>query len=386
MTNSPHTSASARKAAILISTLDVESADRLLEQLPENLADQVRQLTLALDDVSAVERDAVVREFFAAGGRSRGQTVDPQTQADTGVELDLQTDLSSLEPSTEPTILRSSPAGETTEPGTSYEHQAPAPSTSETESNSKAPRFAALHQAEAASLKQLLRDEHPQIVAVIVAHLPRERAAQLLAELPSPRREEVARRIRHLAELHPEILRDLEQGLAARFSHLGLDSSGSVQGQTILREILEAAPKPLQNQLRASLESSDAATQPDEEQQSRTLSRTNQSRKAIPAQSLPMVFADVQRLTGDSLFQVFTAVAPEEAILALFDAPESFVARVLDQLSPREARVWRYALANPGPIRLSDVISAQARIALAAEELAAAGRINLPFQHMALVA
>ncbi|MDA7979125.1 MAG: hypothetical protein MPJ50_10205 [Pirellulales bacterium] len=366
--------ASARKAAILISTLDIETADRLLEHLPDALATRVRDMALALDEISDAERDMVIREFFTTGGHKQPSD-DPE-----GVELEFTTeserDFDISDPENSQSLQTTNPLG-----GGEAESKAM--------TGVAHPRFEMLRQAEPSSLSQLLQNEHPQTVAVIAAHLPRDRGAQLLAEIPHPRRADVIKRILHLDEMHPEILQELELGLAARFAHLGLDSGSSTHGHTILREILEAAEPQTRSQLRASLEVrpatevTHAALAPAAASDDRL---AGQSGRNYSTQVPEMTFADVLRLSGDALFQVFTAVTPEESILALFDAPESFVERVLDQLSPREARVWRYALANPGPTRLDDVEAAKCRLAQAAGEMAAHGKIDVPFQRMALVA
>src|SRR5687767_1770629 len=70
---------SIRKAAILVSLLDVPSADALLESMGEELSDRVRSAVMELDDVSDAEQEEVLAEFFGHGGSA----------ADAGVELEL---------------------------------------------------------------------------------------------------------------------------------------------------------------------------------------------------------------------------------------------------------------------------------------------------------
>ena len=73
--------------------------------------------------------------------------------------------------------------------------------------------FRALHEASPRSLAPFLEREHPQTIAVIVSHLPSDRAAEVLAGLPGDLQIEVARRLVDLEETDPEILQEVERGL-----------------------------------------------------------------------------------------------------------------------------------------------------------------------------
>ncbi len=73
--------AAQRKAAILLASLDPDMADALIEQMPLDEARQVRDLLMSLEDVSEREQDAVIQEFFRAGGHTSAGLPE-------GVELD----------------------------------------------------------------------------------------------------------------------------------------------------------------------------------------------------------------------------------------------------------------------------------------------------------
>src|SRR5262249_29673219 len=67
--------------------------------------------------------------------------------------------------------------------------------------------FRFLHETSPRALGRLLEREHPQTIAVVVSHLPSDRAAEVLAGLPAELQIEVARRLVDLDETDPEILR-----------------------------------------------------------------------------------------------------------------------------------------------------------------------------------
>src|SRR5688500_4356674 len=70
-----------RKAAIVISTLDTASANALLDKMPLEAAEQVRQMLFELSEIPQSEQDDVLREFMSAGGLTNPDEFE-------GVELD----------------------------------------------------------------------------------------------------------------------------------------------------------------------------------------------------------------------------------------------------------------------------------------------------------
>ena len=72
-----------RKAAILVSTIDVRTGDALLEQMGEAQANLVRAAVLELDDISESERESVLEEFLSSRPHRRDD-------AGSGVEIDAE--------------------------------------------------------------------------------------------------------------------------------------------------------------------------------------------------------------------------------------------------------------------------------------------------------
>lgn len=171
-----------RKAAILISALEPPDADKLLDQMGEQQAARVRNAILHLEDVDPAEQQQVIEDFLHGGRKPAGGTA--------GVELHVS--WAAREATREePNGLR------TPEP---------------------ARRFHILRDVESPALAKFLHSEHPQTVAIVLAHLPATLAAEVLGNLEAELQTEVLRRIAESGETDPEILRDLEQQIEVLLS------------------------------------------------------------------------------------------------------------------------------------------------------------------------
>jgi len=172
-----------RKAAVLVAGLDHVSADLLLDQLDERQADMVRQAVMELDEIDEDELRRVINEF-------RGISFCVPDASPAGIEL------TDLPPRRE---------------GYGRRH--------ETEGESPRP-FGFLHDAENEKLLELLEDERPRTVALVLSHLPSERAAEVLDNLAPAAQVEVVRRLVDLDNTDPETLREIEQVLETRLARL----------------------------------------------------------------------------------------------------------------------------------------------------------------------
>ena len=175
-----------RKAAILVASLEPAAADALLAQLGPEQAQRVREAAASLDDIDADQRRRVIDEFLRIG---------PMTpyKEPPGIELDGQLPR-------ELTLPRSVPPIEE-----------PAKPDNDTP-------FCFLHEAEEEKLSQLLTGERPQTIALVLSHLPPERAGDVLAHFPASLQVEVVRRLVDLEDTDPEVLREVEQALESRLS------------------------------------------------------------------------------------------------------------------------------------------------------------------------
>ena len=370
-----------RKAAILISTLDHRVADQLLERMSDEHASLVRNTAMDLDEIPEHEQALVMQEFLG--------TDTPDDEADVGgVELDeeLARKLATHETVTEPPISIS-------------------------ESDDVPFRF--LHDTEAELLVSHLEHENPQIIAVVMAHLPPRQAAALLKRFESPLQASLLRRIAELDTADPDIVREVEKHLkmllqddlrAAQNRAIGLSTvssiltaAGETRGQLVssltrhdrqlalqLRDPAHAvvAPRtssdvkpdgePIEPQHRAKHFEADEPHEPTPASPARA------STKHHTSDTVTVTFDELATLSDRDLALVFSESDSKLALLALAGASPAFVEHLLKQLPPRAAKSLRQRMEQLGPLRLSDIEQAQSEIAEIAGRLIVAGTINAP--------
>ena len=310
-----------RRAAILIASLDDATADRLLEQLPAEEAAQVRRTVVELTQVAPIEEREIISEFLK---KSPGKT-----EVERGVEL---------APGLAQRINRDAP------PTQSHEGEKP---------------FRFLHEAHGEQLVPFIAGEHPQMIAVVVAHLPDDRAAAVLASLDGDLQADVIQRLIDLDQADPEILREVERGLESRMSEKVEVERRQETGLESMARILEAARPAARRAIMSNLTRRDRGL----------------AERLHPQR---FEFDDLRRVDDPTLAAILAAAGSELSRLALAGADEELVERILQPLNPAEAKKMRRMIERQGPMRLSDVEDAQREIARIARDLAMNGTIELP--------
>src|SRR5690606_3168248 len=172
-----------RKAALLVRSLDSDSAALLLAQLSPQEARAVRQAVRDLGEIDPDEQEQLASELKLEAAMS------PHEDA-AGVELALSTEVNAPDPA--PLRVSSTPLA-TTEPSGP---------------------FAWLEHGDLPTLASVLEREHLSTVAVVLSHLPPQRGADLLAALPPGRRAAALERLADLGESDRASLEVIEKSLA----------------------------------------------------------------------------------------------------------------------------------------------------------------------------
>ena len=319
-----------RKAAILVATLDGRAADAVLSQMAPAVAQRVRRAVAEMDRIDPEEQRRAVEEF-----RRLAPLLPRKLGA--GIELD------------DRLTRRFFPS-----------EQAPASETADAEPP-KLPPFRFLREAESEKLARILAAESPQVIALVLSHLPAPQAGNLLARLAPALQVEVIRRLVDLEETDPDILREVERGLETRLSEQIRMQRRRVAGVAAVAGILQSAERAVGKQLLENLAAHDRAL----------------AERLNPQQ---VEFADLLGLSDAALGAVLDAVDVELVVLALLGAPAAYADRILERLPETQSRAIRYRLDHFGPIRLSDVEEARLELADAARQLAVQGQIELPHQ------
>ncbi len=360
-----------RKAAILIASLDDRTAQRLLNQMGPVQAERVLTAVDELDDIDPDEQEAVIAEFCRGNGAAA---------AEIGRGVELTGSLSH----------RFAPD----QSSTTHSPSAPM-NVLPTGVPSNAP-FRFLHEANSAMVTPYLEREHPQTIAVVLSHLPPEKAADVIGRFSTTLQADVLRRLANLDEADPAIVREIEQSLERWVSEQTQTNNRREAGLVAVRKILQAAGTSNRELLTnlakhdqefaGILQGNPLPAPPRREvlplSEARVINAKTPRRDPMLADLPPPVetwsFADLVQLNDADLATVFQATGTELTLLALTAAPPAIVERIVQRLPRREAKLFRKSLLAMGPTRLSDVEKAQQEIAAIAHRLADEGRIHAP--------
>jgi flagellar motor switch protein FliG len=350
-----------RKAAVLIRSLDADSAASLLAQLSANEARNLRAAAQALGPIDPEERADVLAEF------RRAVPIAARPAAD-GVEIAFT--------SPTKTDLSLGPA-----------IQATAPS---------AKRFEFLDEAPTKDLVPFLTREHVQTIAVVLSHLPPARAATVLAALPQKLQADTIERLSQLGESDPESVVVVERELAQWMTKRSIDRLGGAQRGDSMTSILAAADAVTRSEILANLKThkSALARQLEEPDPVRRRERTRkptintdrapkravedpghnqvatrrasrQLHQLLKRQPAPpsLNFDELVNFNDEALAGVLREVDANVLALALAGSRDELTDRICNRMPKRVAREFRRRLSQLGPTRLSDVEAAQQSVA-----------------------
>ncbi len=220
--------------------------------------------------------------------------------------------------------------------------------------------LAFIERIDPAQIVGFMSAEHPQLLAVVLAHINRDHAARVVERLEDALRTEVARRVAKMGTLPPEVIRkvgsELEYRLSA-FARAG-GATSEVEGVATIVGILSSADQATEKQILNDLEERD----PDIAEQIR---------------NEMFVFDDVVQLDDQTLQTVLRSVVLKNVALALKGKPSHVVEKFTRNISERAAEELLEDMTSLGPQRLSVVEAAEASIVKLVRSLADAGTITL---------
>ena len=218
--------------------------------------------------------------------------------------------------------------------------------------------FKNVKELDARLLGNFIRNEHPQTVAIILAHLGHEKAGQVLSVLPESLRFEVVNRVAHLETVPPDLIRDVDEVLEQELLSLGKESHQVLGGVQTVAEILNVSDRRTSENILQSMEDFD----------------TDMAEKV---RKLMFVFDDLSGVNDQGVRELLKEVKNEELVLALKTASEDFKNKIFKNLSQRASQMLQEDLSMLGPVRLSDVEAAQQNIISIARRLEKEGKIML---------
>jgi len=211
---------------------------------------------------------------------------------------------------------------------------------------------------DAASVAEMLRNEHPQIVAAILVHLDPDQASSVLKSFTERHRNEVMIRIATLDGIQPNALKDLNEVLSRVLAGGVQVKRQSLGGVKPAAEIINMMGTALETSILDYIRESDGDL-------------------AQKIQDNMFVFDDLGKLDDKGFQSLLKEVQTESLIIALKGASPEIREKVFKNMSSRAAETLREDLESRGPVKLSDVEAEQKELLKIVRRLADEGQIVL---------
>jgi flagellar motor switch protein FliG len=314
-----------RKAAVLLLSLEDDSAAKLLSRMDAVAVEEVTRELAGLGEVPRSIREAVLQEFYDMAMASSWAN-------EGGLAYARALLVKSLDPKVAERILQQISVTVRKTP------------------------FAFLQKAESQHLLAFIQEEHPQTIALILSHLPHHKASEILAGLPQAKQVEVVKRIANMEQTNPDVVNEVERGLEARLSNMLTQSYEKIGGVDTVAEVLNLVDRSTEKGIMEGLESED----PDLVEQIRRLM---------------FVFEDINLVDDKGIQAVLKEVENDQLTMALKTASEPLKDKIFRNMSERAAALIREDMQYMGPVKLSDVEAAQQRIVDIVRRMEDAGEI-----------
>ena len=211
---------------------------------------------------------------------------------------------------------------------------------------------------DARSIAEMIRGEHPQVVAIILSLLESQVAADVLLYLPSDTRPEVMQRVASLDTVQPSAMAELEAIMKMQFSKSSSAKSSSFGGIQAAAKIMNSTKTELENSIMTGHNEID----PDLMQK---------------IQDNMFTFENLVSVDNKGIQVLMRNVEPDMLMVALKGASEEVMARFMDNMSERARGMFRDDMEAKGPVRLADVEETQKKIMRIARKLSDSGELML---------
>jgi flagellar motor switch protein FliG len=213
-----------------------------------------------------------------------------------------------------------------------------------------------LRNADPQQLGNMMRGEHPQTIALVLAHLEATQTATVLKHLGGDLGSEVILRMAKMERVSPEMLQMIERTLSSEPDLNMAEGMRASGGPAAVAEVLNLLPPTLEKEMMETMELRDLEL-------------------CEQIKALMFVFEDLLSLDDRSVQRVLREVDAKELALALKAASDELKGKIMGAMSQRAVAALKEEIEFLGPVRLRDVETAQAKIVAQVRSLEEQGEI-----------
>ncbi|TVS18551.1 MAG: flagellar motor switch protein FliG [Gammaproteobacteria bacterium] len=211
---------------------------------------------------------------------------------------------------------------------------------------------------DARAVADMIRNEHPQIIAIVLSYLESDQSAEVLTFLPDRMRSDTLQRIASLESINPNALDELDKILEQQFAGSKGSKSPVVGGLKRAADILNLMDSASESQILEQI-------------------REHDETLGARIQELMFTFENLLELDDRSVQRLLREITNEQLVAALKGAPGEIKALVLRNMSKRAAEALEEDLEAQDPMRVSEVEGAQKEILAVVRRLSDEGEVVL---------
>ncbi|PNR96928.1 flagellar motor switch protein FliG [Petrotoga olearia] len=223
-------------------------------------------------------------------------------------------------------------------------------------SNLQVKPFEFLRKVDVSQMVNVLQNEHPQTVALILCYLSPQAASQIISELPESLQLDVIKRISTMDSANPDIVKEIESRLKDRLSAFTVQTFSQVGGIDVTAEIMNNIDRAISNNIFEKLSERDPKL-------------SDEIRRRM------FVFEDIVKLDDRSIQRILREVDSKDLTMALKGSSEEVKNVIFKNMSKRASQIIKEELDFMGPVRVRDVDEAQQRIINVIRKLEESGEI-----------
>lgn len=228
----------------------------------------------------------------------------------------------------------------------------------ETLTDASYPGLESLKWVDARKVADLIKWEHPQTAAVVMAHLDPDQGGQVMALLPAPIQADVALRLSTMQEIQPDVLKQLSEALHELLSTSTGSKAATLGGPKFMADLMTRLDKNTESGIMTKL------------------TETNPS-LAETIRSLMFVFDDLVKVDDRGMQEILKETSKEDLTLAMRAGSPEVHEKIFKNMSSRAAQMLKDDLEAGGPVKVSDVEKAQQNILKVCRKLEEEGRIAI---------
>ena len=203
--------------------------------------------------------------------------------------------------------------------------------------------FDFIRRADSQQILNVIHNEHPQTIALVLSYIDPKLAAEVLASLPTQLQTEIVSRIANMGSTSPEYVKEAERILERKITSMGVSDQVAVGGIDAIVRIINALDRGTEKYILEEIDEADAE-----------LAETIRKRL--------FVFEDIAKLSNQAIQRTLKEINNQDLAVALKMATPEVTKAIFSNISKRLAEMIRDDMEVMGPVRVRDVEEAQQKI------------------------